>query len=129
MADSTNAISRDTWFRFVQLDPFVGQFDRLRLTDGTLRALEKAIVESPEVGAVIPGTRGVRKMRFAIPGSKVSKRDSCRVYYRLFRDFGTVILWAIYPKSERSDLSKAERNLIASRVARIQGLLDKGLIK
>jgi hypothetical protein len=52
---------------FIQLPYFVSDFRRMLLTDGDLRELETLLMQNPGMGKVIPGTGGLRKMRFAPP--------------------------------------------------------------
>ncbi len=47
---------------FVESQVFARERDK-HLDDGAYRALQAAILRNPEVGAVIPGTHGLRKVR------------------------------------------------------------------
>lgn len=59
-------------------------------------------------GDLIPGTGGVRKLRWALEGR--GKRGGARVVY--FYHNSTLPLFALtaYAKNERADLSQADRN-------------------
>jgi hypothetical protein len=50
-----------------QVSAFVAEWRKLRLTDEDLAALEKMIMDHPDAGAVMAGTGGIRKLRFAPP--------------------------------------------------------------
>lgn len=119
----------EDWLRFIHLDPFAGQWHRLKLGDEDLRALEVCIMASPDQGAVVSGAGGLRKVRFTAPGSGKGKSGSYRVFYVSFPDHGHVVLWAIIAKGERENLTKADRNAIAKQIERLKGLLDKGVIR
>ena len=53
----------------------------LRLTDDELRAVQRDILDNPHCGDLIPGGRGLRKMRAAIGGR--GKRGGGRIIYYL----------------------------------------------
>lgn len=116
----------EDWLRFVQIPPFPGQWDRLGLSPDDLRALEILIMGAPQGGAVVQGTRGVRKGRFAVPGSGKGKSGSCRVFYLYCPEYGTVLLLAIIAKGERENLDKATRNELGKLVERLEGILERG---
>jgi len=69
------------WLTFIQLAPFVVAWRRLGLTDEDLSALEQLIMHRPEAGAVMQGTGGVRKLRFAPPSWHMGKSGATRVCY------------------------------------------------
>ncbi len=60
---------------------FVSEWKRLRLPDEDLRYLERAIMARPNVGDVMAGTGGVRKLRFAPPSRSGGKSGGLRVCY------------------------------------------------
>src|SRR5262249_53177886 len=66
------------------------------------------IASDPVQGDLMPGTGGVRKVRFAGRG-KGKSGGYCVVTYFAAADV-PVLLLAIINKGERADLSKAERN-------------------
>jgi mRNA-degrading endonuclease RelE of RelBE toxin-antitoxin system len=53
------------------------------LTDDEYRELQTMLIEQPEAGDVIPGSGGVRKLRWRAPGR--GKRGGYRVIYYLKR--------------------------------------------
>lgn len=67
------------------------------LSDQEYTALQTALMKNPEAGAVIPGSGGVRKLRWAAPGR--GKRGGYRVIYYLRRTRGIVWMLTIYPKN------------------------------
>lgn len=96
-------------FTFVHTAEFVGDWKALRLNDGDLRVLENAIAGNPGIGAVMSGTGGLRKMRFAPPSMHRGKSGSTRVGYVAFDDLGTVYLLFLFPKNAKENLTAAER--------------------
>jgi len=119
----------EDWLRFVELEPFPRQWKSLNLTDDDLSALQTIIVVDPNIGSVVKGSGGLRKVRFSTPGSHAGKRGAYRVFYCHFPDYGLAILWAILAKGEKDDLTKAELNAFAAMILRLQGLLDQGVIR
>ena len=115
--------------RFVQIDPFPGQWNRLKLDERALEALEVYITTAPLGGVVVPEAGGLRKVRFATPGSVKGKSGSYRVFYAYFQEYGIVVLWAIIDKVQRANLTKSQRNGIAVQIARLRRLLDQGVIR
>lgn len=76
-------------------------FSQLRedyLPDDEYARLQEALIERPERGVLIPGSGGVRKLRWS--GSGRGKRGGIRViYYAKVRD-GVLFMLTIYAKNE-----------------------------
>ncbi|MDB5356294.1 MAG: hypothetical protein JWN24_2747 [Phycisphaerales bacterium] len=96
-------------FTFVHAAGFSKDWKALRLTDEDLSALESAIAKQPDIGPVMKGTSGLRKMRFAPPSLHRGKSGSMRVGYVAFEDLETVYLVLIFPKNAKDNLSAEER--------------------
>ena len=69
------------------------------------------IAANPEAGDLMPGTGGYRKIRFARPG--MGKRGGVRVVYLFGGQELPIFLITVYAKSEKGNLTKAERNALA----------------
>lgn len=94
---------------FIQLSRFAARWARLKLIDDDLRALEQALLRNSDAGVVVPGTGGLRKVRFSPPSRHVGKSGAFRVGYAYFRSADTVYLLAIYPKNEQANLTPGEK--------------------
>lgn len=93
---------------FVELPIFRSRWKAMGLTDGDLSRLQRELLEDPKVGSVMQGTGGVRKMRFAFEDK--GKSGSARVIYVDFEVYEKIYLITAYPKNEKDNLTKEERN-------------------
>ena len=83
-------------FTFVEAPLFtklVGEY----LADREYAALQQALSENPELGDVIPGSGGVRKVRWGTRGR--GKRGGVRVVYFVRKDPGVIWMLTIYAKN------------------------------
>ncbi|MGA2042949.1 MAG: type II toxin-antitoxin system RelE/ParE family toxin [Roseiarcus sp.] len=71
-------------------------------------ALVDYIARNPLAGDLIPGTGGVRKLRWALEGR--GKRGGARVVYYYHSDAMPIFALTAYAKNERADISQADRN-------------------
>jgi hypothetical protein len=71
----------------------------------------------PECGDVIQGTDGFRKVRVGRGG--MGKRGGARVIYILRNEEFPIFLITAYPKNEKANLTKRERNELAKRADEI----------
>jgi len=109
---------------FVIMPEFERQWHKMDLGDNELRQLQETLLKNPKVGKVIQGTKGLRKIRIAFEGQ--GKSGSGRVAYVDFAFYETIYLITAYPKKEKDNLSKAERNEIAKIIVRLeQGLKEQ----
>jgi len=65
-----------------------------------------------KAGDEIPGTGGVRKLRYAIGGR--GKSGGVRVIYYIFDEVNPVFALFLYGKNEQANLTPAEKKLAAS---------------
>jgi hypothetical protein len=67
------------------------------LSDEEYAKLQQALLENPEAGVVIPGSGGVRKLRWGAAGR--GKRGGIRVIYFLRTRQGQIWMLTLYPKN------------------------------
>ena len=98
---------------FKETTVFTKQVKRL-LDAESYRLLQLRLVADPEGGALIPGTGGLRKIRWQ--GSGRGKRGGIRaIYYWATKDDVLLMLLA-YPKNERDDLSVEQKKVLVALV-------------
>lgn len=108
---------------FVELPSFRSDWKALGLTDSDLRRLQEELLANPKTGNAIQGTGGVRKMRFAFENR--GKSGSVRIIYVDFEIHEKLYLLTAYPKSEKDNLTKAERNELKKLVEILANELDR----
>ena len=74
--------------------------------DDQVAELEFYLCKFYDRGAVIPGSNGIRKMRWSASGR--GKRGGARVIYYVALSEGRILLLDLYAKNERDDLNAAE---------------------
>ena len=97
---------------FIEMHGFYEDWIGLGCGDDELMALQYMIIRSPTSSPVIPGTGGLRKLRFARSKGNIGKRGGVRVCYAYFPDAGIVLLVRAYPKSKKDDLAAQEKKTI-----------------
>ena len=108
---------------FIELPLFRSKWEGLGLTDADLRRLQVELLADPKVGAVMQGTGGVRKMRFAFEHQ--GKSGGIRVIYIDFEVYEKIYLLTAYTKNEKDNLSKEERNEIRKLITVLENQLKE----
>ena len=80
--------------------------------------MEAAIVDSPGDAPVIPGTGGIRKVRWAASGR--GKQGGVRAIYFYRSEPGTIYMLTAYAKADREDLTPADKKALSRLVAKIK---------
>src|SRR5216117_4450136 len=105
------------------------------LADDSYRELQHRLAVEPELGDVMSGTGGFRKMRWADARRGKGRRGGLRIIYYHFASDHQIWLMTLYGKDEASDLTaqqkKAlkvaiEEELAARRPSDASGGGDKG---
>lgn len=81
--------------------------------------MENAVAADPEAHPVVPGTKGVRKARWARPGT--GKRGGVRLIYDSRTQPSSVVLITVCAKNEKENLSDAGKKEIRKVVASLTG--------
>jgi hypothetical protein len=85
------------------------------LSDDEYSELQQALIANPEAGAVVPGSGGIRKLRWGVAGR--GKRGGIRVIYFLRTRQGQIWMLTLYPKN-------VAENIPAHVLKQIKGEID-----
>lgn len=78
--------------------------------DEEYRRLQLSLIENPELGVLIPGAGGLRKVRWKAEGR--GKRGGHRVIYYWAREPGVILMLYLFAKNERDDLTPEQKRLL-----------------
>lgn len=87
---------------------------KLGASEQDIVAMEDAIAANPQIGEVMPGSGGMRKVRFGF--ADVGARGGGRTIYYVLTEDETLYLLVTYPKVDKNDLTKAELKLFKTLV-------------
>lgn len=94
----------------VELPEFIRRSKKL-LTEDEQSNLINYLATYPTVGVLLQGTGGIRKVRWKREGT--GKSSGVRVIYYFHNERYPLFLLTIFGKSEKVNLSQAERNELA----------------
>jgi len=84
-------------FTIIETPSFLNVVDKY-LDENALFTLKTYLANHPDAGEVVPGSGGVRKLRWTRPG--MGKRGGARVIYFNQLDQGVIVLLTIYIKAK-----------------------------
>ena len=109
-------MSARAYITVVETRPFIEDAARC-LQDDEREEFITYVARNPTAGVLIPGTGGVRKVRWRAGGR--GKRGGTRVIYYYHSDRIPLFLLTAYAKSRQPDLAPAERAVMRRIVAEI----------
>jgi hypothetical protein len=80
------------------------------LPNGLYRELQKVLILKPDVGKIITGSGGIRKLRWSIPGK--GKRGGIRVIYYWYTSQSKILMLYAYSKSKQEDLTTEQLKIL-----------------
>ena len=80
------------------------------LCDDDYREMQWSLAINPEVGPVIPGGGGLRKLRWSASGK--GKRGGVRIIYYVYARDQKIYLLYPYKKSEQEDLTRKQLKIL-----------------
>jgi hypothetical protein len=100
---------------FIEAAPFtryVGEY----FADDEYRELQNRLASNPELGNLMPGTGGFRKLRWRDPRRGKGRRGGLRVIYYFFPADQQIWLMTLYDKDEASDLTAGEKKALRAAI-------------
>jgi hypothetical protein len=86
------------------------------LSDDGYRELQNQLSSNPELGDLMPGTGGFRKLRWADPSRGKGRRGGLRIIYYYFLADQQIWLMTLYNKNEASDLTSTEKKALKTAI-------------
>jgi hypothetical protein len=102
---------------FIEAPQFTKQVLDL-FSDDDYRVFQSELAAQPEAGDIIPGLRGLRKVRVSAGGK--GKRGGARCIYLYMPQAGTIYLFCLYTKGDISDLSNEQKKRLLTAVDAIK---------
>ena len=99
--------------QFIETSIFTSAIRDL-LKDDEYRSLQVALLLRPEQGKIIPGTGGLRKVRWGAKGR--GKRGGCRVIYFWDRRQSVFYMLFAYAKGVQDDLTPSQAKALRKLV-------------
>lgn len=97
----------------VETSVFTKQIQKI-LADEAYRHLQAELANRPNLGAIIPGSGGLRKVRWGLTGQ--GKRGGIRVIYYWVVAQERLLMLLVYPKNMQDNLSPAQLKLLRQTV-------------
>ncbi len=86
------------------------------LTEESYRELQRALMENPEKGDLMPGTGGFRKVRWEDARRGKGKRGGLRVIYYYLTTDRQIWFFTLYDKDEAADLTAEEKKILKKAI-------------
>ncbi len=95
--------------RFIETPIFTAELQAL-LSDDEYRELQLALLFRPDAGAIIPGSGGLRKLRWRRQGS--GKRGGLRIIYYWHTADKAIYMILVYSKTKKKDLTQKQLRIL-----------------
>lgn len=80
------------------------------ISDDEYRLLQNTLIKNPEIGKLIKGTGGLRKVRWSIKGK--GKSGGVRVIYYWSKPTEIILMLLIYQKNEQDNLTAIQTKIL-----------------
>ena len=94
---------------FIETPTFTKLLTNL-IDDDSYSKLQENLVLNPEIGNLIPGAGGLRKIRWKLPG--IGKRGGIRIIYYWKVKEEQIIFLLIYPKNVQDDMTDKQLKIL-----------------
>lgn len=99
---------------FIEVPLFTKRWHELGLGDEALRELQNTLLRDPEIGVMMQGPGGIRKIRIAF--NHRGKSGSARACYVDFAEYDTIYLITVFAKKEQDNLTDHEKSVLKELV-------------
>jgi hypothetical protein len=90
------------------------------LSEEEILELQKRLLQNPQLGVVIPGTRSLRKLRLRLQARGKGKRGGARIIYYFLQRKSHLHLLLLYSKGKKDDLTPQEIKILNALVEEIE---------
>ena len=105
--ESINYNNSSESLKFIELPSFTYALSQLKLGDDFLQELQNRILKDPDIGDIIPGSGGARKIRFKLRNK--GSQGGVRIVYIDIVCKESIYLLDMYSKNTKKDLTPAEK--------------------
>ncbi len=103
------------YLEFIESSGFTRRLPQY-LGDDIYRRLQSELASNPELGDLMAGTGGFRKMRWADARRGKGRRGGLRVIYYYLASDQQIWLMTLYSKDETADLTAAEKKALKAAI-------------
>lgn len=104
---------------------FIADAKAAGMDDGERSEIIDLLASDPDVGEIMVGTGGARKLRFKRHGT--GKSGGYRIIFYTAGQDVPVFLLNVFTKGDRANISKAERNTLRTILSKMADIYRKGL--
>ena len=104
---------------FIHTEPFRKCWKAMGLDDEDLKTLESILLENPQMGDVIEGTGGARKLRIQLNDNRGKSGGGRVIYLDIFEKERLYLLFA-YPKNVQENLTAEQKKAIKKLIDEIK---------
>lgn len=108
---------------FIETSIFTKQITEL-LNDDSYASLQTYLSQNPEIGELIQGTGGVRKMRWALSGT--GKSGGVRIIYYFLNEHDILYMLSVYAKSDQVNISDKDKQRLKLVIQAIKQVHHNG---
>lgn len=90
---------------FLETDIFTKRIEKI-LSDEEYGFLQAELAHKPDLGKLISGGKGLRKLRWSIEGK--GKRGGARIIYYWYASKDLILMLYAFKKSEQADIPKEQ---------------------
>jgi len=101
---------------FIETQKFMQAREDYFAGDEAYSAVQQALLADPDLGSVMPGCGGLRKMRWPDPRRGKGKRGGLRIIYLHVPEAQVIVFLKVYDKDGADDLTPDQRKILTQSV-------------